>query len=182
MLPGFQLAIQRNALRIASWKRTRRSNHNLKQINMSSTHQLCAFYVDNLSIGIDVEVVQEVLQPQHVTRVPLTDPSVAGLVNLRGQIVTAIDLRTCLNRPSDEHKLMLSLIIRHESALVCFLVDGIGEVTDVDDSAFTPSPESLDPITSQLIGGAYRLPDGLLLKLDPSKVVQHVTELHKPTT
>ena len=150
---------------------------------MTTTCQLCTFYVDDISIGIDVEEVQEVLQTQHVTKVPLADATVAGLVNLRGQIVTAIDLRNCLRRPArDEQCGSLSLIIRHESALVCFLVDRVGEVTDVDRATFTASPESLDPTIRKLVTGGYRLPDGLLLMLEPGRVVDYVTELHKPTT
>jgi purine-binding chemotaxis protein CheW len=92
---------------------------------MSSTSQLCTFQVDDLEIGIDVAAVQEVLKTQHVTQVPLADPTVAGLVNLRGQIVTAIDLRVCLQRPACERNESLSLIIRHGAALVCLLIEWV---------------------------------------------------------
>lgn len=146
---------------------------------MTDTRQLCTFHLDDLTLGIDVENVQEVLQAQHLTRVPLAHQSVAGLVNLRGQIVTAINLRACLNRnadvaPSDS----LSMIVRSERTLVSLLVDRIGDVVDVDAADFANPPETLDASAVELIRGAYKLPDQLLLVLDSERIVTLVTSLH----
>ena len=146
---------------------------------MSDTCQLCTFHLDDLYLGIDVENVQEVLQAQQLTRVPLADPSVAGLINLRGQIVTAINLRACLNRsvaaePNDSP----SMIVRSETSLVSLLVDRIGDVVDVDTSDFAQPPETLDRDVVELIRGGYKLPDCLLLVLDSERIVAQVTSLH----
>ena len=100
---------------------------------MSENRQLCTFYLDDLMLGIDVEQVQEVLQTQRLTRVPLAHETVAGLINLRGQIITAINLGVCLNRRWEARSQeSLSIIIRSESALVSLLVDRMGDVIDVD--------------------------------------------------
>jgi purine-binding chemotaxis protein CheW len=146
---------------------------------MSDTHQLCTFYIDDLLLGIDVDDVQEVLQAQFLTRVPLASESVAGLINLRGQIITAVNLRACLNRPWEaKHQNSLSLIVRSKSTLISLLVDRMGDVIDVDEADFAAPPESVDRNTVELIRGAYRLPDTLLLVLDSEQVVTHVTGLH----
>lgn len=146
---------------------------------MPETRQLCTFHLDDLFLGIDVDRVQEVLQAQHLTRVPLADPSVAGLINLRGQIVTAINLRACLNRNADiEPDASLSMIIRSETTLVSLLVDRIGDVVDVDSSDFAQPPETLKRAVVELIRGAYKLPDSLLLVLDSERIVSQVTSLH----
>jgi len=145
---------------------------------MPDIRQLCTFRLDDLLLGIDVENVQEVLQAQHLTRVPLADKSVAGLVNLRGQIITAINLRACLNRDATAGlQNALSIIVRTKATLVSLLVDSIGDVVDVDAVEFTEPPESLDH-SIEMIVGAYKLPDSLLLVLDSEQVVTHVTSLH----
>lgn len=146
---------------------------------MPDTRQLCTFHLDDLTLGIDVGNVQEVLQTQYLTRVPLAHESVAGLVNLRGQIVTAVNLRACLNRPFDgQPQNSLSMIIRSDSALISLLVDRMGDVIDVDEADFSEPPETLDRRAVELIRGAYKLPDGLLLVLGSESIVAHVTSLH----
>lgn len=146
---------------------------------MTNTRQLCTFHLADLILGIDVENVQEVVLAQHLTRVPLADEAVAGLINLRGQIVTAINLRACLNRNSDiAPRDSLSIIVRSELALVSLLVDRIGDVVDVNPADFTRPPEALDQDNVELIRGAYKLPGQLLLVLDSEKIVTQVTSLH----
>lgn len=150
---------------------------------MASLRQLCTFHIDDMLLGVDVSVVQEVIQTPPVTRVPLAKSTVAGLINLRGQIVTAIDLRVCLQRSAvASHDLSQSLIIRTESAPFSFLVDRIGDVLDIDEATFTRTPESINPSAAMLISGAYRMPDSLLLILNPGKTINHVTSLHAGKT
>ena len=141
--------------------------------------ELCTFELDGLLFGIDVQQTQEIITDQPVTPVPLAAHMVRGLVNLRGQIVTAIDLRECLGlaaRP--EGSRMVNLIVQHEGEPVSFLVDRMGDVISVDGSMFEPSPETLDRAVIELIRGACKLSDRLLLILDAGQIVRHAAALH----
>ncbi len=140
---------------------------------MSNENQFCTFTLDHLFFGIEVQKVQEVLRYQDLTRVPLAHPAVSGLINLRGQIVTAIDLRQRLGlkvRPADQ--LPMNVVIRVEEGAVSFLVDEIGDVVEVEESAYESSPETIDEKMRQLIRGVYKLKDRLLLVLDSERAVQ----------
>lgn len=141
--------------------------------------ELCTFELDGLLFGIDVQHAQEVITDQQVTPVPLAANPVRGLINLRGQIVTAIDLRECLGltiRP--ENSRQVNLIVKHAGEPVSFLVDRMGDVLPVDESMFEPSPETLDPAVIELIRGACKLSDRLLLILDVGRIVRHAAALH----
>lgn len=140
---------------------------------MRSSTSYCTFRVDRLYLGVDVLQVQEVIHSLQMTRVPLTSRVVQGLINLRGQILTAIDLRRRLelcDRPKD--KLPMNVVIRTETGPMSLLVDEIGDVVEVDEEMFEPRPETLRGIASELIRGAYKLKDGLLLILHTEKVVR----------
>src|SRR5690349_9788083 len=98
------------------------------------SRQLATFTLDGHSFGIAVEQVQEVLRSQSRTRVPLAPPAVAGLVNLRGQVLTAIDLRTQLGLPPREGAEPMVVVVRVGGEPISLLVDAIGDVVDVDES------------------------------------------------
>ena len=101
---------------------------------MNGHDELCTFELDGLLFGIDVHRAQKIITDQPVTPVPLAAHLVRGLINLRGQIVTAVDLRECLGlnaRPEDAR--MVNLIVRHEGEPVSFLVDRMGDVVPVDE-------------------------------------------------
>ncbi|HBB34831.1 MAG TPA: chemotaxis protein CheW [Cyanobacteria bacterium UBA8803] len=148
---------------------------------MPTETQLCTFFLGQLFFGIEVEKVQEIIRYQEMTRVPLAPPVVGGLINLRGQIVTAIDLRRRLDlnespysdnyasRPTD--KLPLNVIVRTSDETVSLLVDEIGDVLEVDRDDFESPPDTFTSKVRQLIRGAYKLKDRLLLFLDVDKVV-----------
>src|SRR5271166_2165306 len=102
---------------------------------MADGHQYCTFYVDGHYFGIDVLKVQEIIRYQEMTRVPLAPPVVQGLINLRGQIVTAIDLRRRLemkDRPADQ--LPLNVVVQTDDGAVSLLVDEIGDVLQLDET------------------------------------------------
>src|SRR5882762_5167993 len=130
---------------------------------MAGAKQLCTFYVGEGYFGIPVQQVQEVVRPQPITPVPLAPKVVRGLINLRGQILTAIDLRfrLGLGEPGDPAKLM-NVVVRTDDGPVSFLVDEIGEVLDVNEDAYEVPPETLQGDMRELIRGAYKLPDSLL--------------------
>lgn len=140
---------------------------------MAKDNQYCTFYLDGYYFGVEVLQVQEVIRYQEMTSVPLAHPVVRGLINLRGQIVTAIDLRRRLgfaDRPADQ--LPMNVVIRTDEGAVSFLVDEIGDVLDVDQDSFERAPETMQGPARELIRGVHKLKDGLLLILDKDKAIQ----------
>jgi purine-binding chemotaxis protein CheW len=145
---------------------------------MATDRQYCTFYLDGLYLGVEVQTVQEVIRYQHMTRVPLAPGVIRGLINLRGQIVTAIDLRTRLElaeRPPDRQP--MNVIVRTEEGPMSLLVDEIGDVVRVDEGTFEPIPDTLRGSVRALIRGAYKLPDRLLLSLNIQQAVCLPTDL-----
>jgi purine-binding chemotaxis protein CheW len=134
--------------------------------------QFSTFFVDGLFFGIEVAKVQEVMGAVPMTPVPLAHPAVRGLINLRGQIVTSIDLRSCLQlteRPASQ--VPVNLILYTDDGGASLLVDDVGEVLEVDEDTFESPPEILQGQPRELIRGAYKLDGRLLLVLDTEKVV-----------
>jgi purine-binding chemotaxis protein CheW len=140
---------------------------------MSTNNQYCTFFLDGLFFGVEVKKVQEVIRYQAMTRVPLASAVVRGLINLRGQIVTAIDLRRRLElRDRSEERLPVNVVVRTDEGPVSLLVDEIADVLEVEADAFERPPEILQGVARTLIRGAYKLKDRLLLTLDTERVVQ----------
>jgi purine-binding chemotaxis protein CheW len=135
-----------------------------------STQQFCTFMVDGLYLGVEVHQVQEVLRFQEMTRVPLAPAVIAGLINLRGQIVTAIDLRTRLGLPErSEDALPMNVVVRTDESVMSLLVDEIGDVIDVGADVFEPTPRTLSGVARELVRGVYKLNGRLMLVLDIDK-------------
>ena len=139
---------------------------------MADSRQFCTFRLDGHFLGVEVERVQEVIRYQEMTPVPLAAAAVSGLINLRGQIVTAVDLRQCLGMPPrPEGKLPMNVVVRANERAVSLLVDEIGDVLDVPGDSFEQSPTTLDKVDRSLFTGVYKLDDKLLLVLDTDKAV-----------
>ena len=137
-----------------------------------ATSQLATFWLDGDLFGVEVEHVQEVLRSQSITRVPLAPAAVAGLINLRGQVVTAIELRERLGRkPRPEGQEAVVIVVRLRGEAVSLLVDSIADVVDVDVRDFEAPPDTLDGSGRDLIRGAYKLSGQLLLALDVNRAV-----------
>ncbi|MBI4384343.1 MAG: chemotaxis protein CheW [Nitrospinae bacterium] len=140
---------------------------------MADEKQFCTFYLDNLFFGVEVLTVQEVFRYQEMTTAPLAPPVVKGLINLRGQIITAIDLRKRLELPErPEGKLPMNVVVRTSDGVVSLLVDEIGDVLEAPAEAFERSPDTVNGVTRELIKGVYKLKDSLLLILDTEKASQ----------
>lgn len=138
-----------------------------------ATKQYSTFIVDGLWFGVDVAHVQEVIRYQETTPVPLAHPTVKGLINLRGQIVTAIDLRTRLELPPlDGERRPMNVVLRTSEGAVSLLVDEISDVINVDDDTWEAPPETLDGVARELILGTHKLEGALLLVLDVAKAVE----------
>jgi purine-binding chemotaxis protein CheW len=135
--------------------------------------QYSTFYVSDLFFGIDVLNVQEVLRYQQMTRVPLAPDVIEGLINLRGQIVTAVDLRKRLNvRPRDNGSAPMNIVVRSEEGAVSLLVDEISDVLEVNPASYEPPPQNLPEEQRELIEGLYKLDGRLLLILNTERVLQ----------
>lgn len=139
---------------------------------MSNPRQLCTFTLNQFLYGIEVIRVQEVIRYQDMTRVPLAPPDVRGLINLRGQIVVAIDTRRRLGLPeAPPDMLPMNVVIRTEEGAASLLVDEIGDVIEVSADDLDVVPELVPSSTRAVLRGVYKLPSQLLLELDVDKVV-----------
>ena len=139
---------------------------------MSESRQLCTFFLGGAFYGIDVVRVQEVIRYQEMTRVPLAPAEVRGLINLRGQIVTAVDMRRRLGLPAaKDGTLPMNVVVRTSDGGVSLLVDEIGDVLDVAESAFERVPETVSRAAREFLRGVYKLEKGLLLELDTDRTL-----------
>ena len=140
---------------------------------MASNCCLCTFRLRHLWFGIAVEKVQEVSWTPILTPVPLALPSVAGLVNLRGQIVTAFDLCRRLDFPQTAAALWPAMVVvRSESVQLALLVDEIGEVVEPPDDAFEAVPSNLRGKRRELLPRVCKFPGRLLPVLDLDRILQ----------
>jgi purine-binding chemotaxis protein CheW len=140
---------------------------------MAQTSQFCTFYLDKLMFGIELQKVQEVLRHLELTEIPLAPDVVSGLMNLRGQIITAIDLRRRLelpNRPDD--MLPMNVVVRSADGAISFLVDEIGDVVEVDEDSFERPPETLQGKVREVILGVHKLDKQLMHVLDTEKACE----------
>ena len=137
------------------------------------TSQFCTFYLDKLLFGVELKGVQEVIRSLDMTKVPLAPAVVSGLINLRGQIVTAVDLRRRLElEPRPAGMLAMNVVVRAEDGAVSLLVDEIGDVVEVEEDSFEPPPETLRGSVRTIILGVHKLHDRLLHVLDIEKACQ----------
>lgn len=139
---------------------------------MSDQQQLCTFFVDDLYLGVPVREVQEVIRSLGMTFVPKAPGAVQGLINLRGQIVTAIDLRLRLGLPPRAaHEEAMHVVVHTDDGAMSLMVDAIDDVIDVDGSTFERPPETLRQEALALVTGVYKLSGRLLLLLDTDRAV-----------
>lgn len=146
---------------------------------MARTAQFCTFHLNGLLFGVELRGVQEVFVPLEMTRVPLAPPVVSGLINLRGQLVTALDLRRRLKlgaRP--EGMRSMNVVVCADDGVVSMLVDEIGEVVQVDESTFEAPPETLQGAIREMILGVHKLEGHLLHVLDTRKACE-ISEIEK---
>ena len=130
-------------------------------------YQLVTFVVDGQSFGISALKVRDVLRRQPLTKVPLAPADIAGAINLRGHIVTAIDVRSRLGaKPREHDEPTMCVVVEGADEWFCLIVDAVGDVITIADAAVEPSPASLPDDWAKMIRGVHRMPDHLLLLLD----------------
>lgn len=135
--------------------------------------QFCTFYLDGLLFGVELKGVQEVIHSLAMTQVPLAPAVVSGLINLRGQIVTAVDLRRRLElKPAPPELHVMNVVVRSDDGAVSLLVDEIGDVVEVEESTFEPPPETLRGTIRTMILGVHKLDNRLMHVLDIEKACQ----------
>ena len=143
------------------------------------TTQLCTFFLGRDCLGIAAADVTEVLRHGTTTPVPLAPPGVVGLVNLRGRVATVVDLRVRLGRKRSKKEPddgSFGVVLQSRRDVVSLLVDGIGDVLEVDETTFEPPPETVPEPARGLISGTYKLEKGLVLVLDTEKAVPKYEE------
>jgi purine-binding chemotaxis protein CheW len=149
----------------------------------ASAVSLCTFRLGDLQIGIDVMLVQEVIRCQEATRVPLVSDVIHGLINLRGEIVTTIDLRRrfgLAHRDTDGET--MNVVIRTADGPVALIVDEIGDVIDADETLFELPPPTLTGLHREYITGVFKLDGTLLLLIDLERVLDPTTFKHPDST
>jgi purine-binding chemotaxis protein CheW len=145
---------------------------NTPEANGPLTGQFATFFVGDLCFGIEVMRVQEVLRYQEITSVPQAPGVIEGLINLRGQIVTAIDMRRRLGLPvRDENVAPMNMVLRCEDGALSLLVDEIGDVIEVGEAAWEEPPPTLTGDQAKVVRGVYKLDDRLMLVLRTDAVV-----------
>ena len=140
-------------------------NHQQEFLSMRIAGQL---------FGIPVLQVQDVLSQQKVTHIPLAPKEIAGSLNLRGRIVTAIDVRVRLGATVDETKKSMNVVIEHGEELYSLVVDEVGDVLKLTQDCYEKSLATLDELWKEISGGIYRLDKELLVLLDIPRLLKSV--------
>jgi purine-binding chemotaxis protein CheW len=131
------------------------------------------FDVAGLTFGVELKRVQELIRYQDMTDVPLASPSISGLINLRGQIVIAIDARRALGLPDrSPQELPMNVVLRSDDGCVSLLVDRIGDVVAVSSDRWASVPDNMPVPKKKLIRGIYEFPGSLLLIPDLEQILQ----------
>ena len=143
---------------------------------MSSVRSYATFYSGRIYFGISTAEVIELAKVVEITPVPLAPPAVSGLINLRGQIVTAIDMRQRLGlQPAPPSEVSVTVLIEKFGVLYGPLVDQVSDILELEQTHFEPPPSNISQSAKELIMGLHKLPDNLLLILDTAKLVQGIS-------
>ncbi len=144
-----------------------------KDTNMILTRDFLTIWIAEQIFGIPILQVQDVLGEQTVTKIPLSPPAVAGSLNLRGRIVTAINVRACLGLSPNQNsaKTDMSVVVENAGELYSLMIDKVGDVLSLSANDFEKTPSTLDPKWQDISAGIYRLKDRLLVVLDVPKLL-----------
>lgn len=147
------------------------------QSTLEANREYLTIHIADQIFGIPVLQVQDVLGEQRVTRVPLSPPAVAGSLNLRGRIVTAINVRACLGLPpkQETESNPMSVVVENQNELYSLMIDKVGDVLSLPSSDFEQTPATLDPQWRSIAQGIYRLQGRLLVVLDVPSLLEGIT-------
>ncbi len=137
------------------------------EIDSSDSIEYVTVTIHGQLFGMPISSVEDIFMPQNITSVPLSDIEIEGVLNLRGRIVTAINMRKYLGLPQREdggQSMAVGVEYRGES--YGLIIDGVGEVLRLSDNTFENNPTNLDPRWSSISQGVHRLENELMLILD----------------
>lgn len=145
----------------------------LSPLDSNQDHdQFMSFLVEGQLFGLPLLSVQDVIRPQQVTKVPLAPSEVAGSLNLRGRVVTVVDVRTRLGlAPRDEGKSRMNVVVEQDGELYSLIVDNVGEVLDLSKDVYESNPGTLDTRWREFANGVYRLDGQLMVLLDQDSLL-----------
>lgn len=142
------------------------------ETNSGRALQYATFWIDDLFFGIEVLLVQEIIRYLEMTGVPMAPDVVKGLINLRGQIVTAVDMRRRLGLPGRADGLEpVNMVVRSDDGAVSLLVDEIGDVLEVPAGSYEAPPDNMPREQREMIDSVYKLDGRLLLVLNTERVL-----------
>jgi purine-binding chemotaxis protein CheW len=151
-----------------------KANNNLPVVEEGmAVHEFVTMFIDGQLFGIPVLQVQDVLGPQRIAHVPLAPKEVAGSLNLRGRIVTAIDVRVRLGLPSNQETAKnMSVVVDYTGEFYSLLVDQVGEVMGLPATDYEKTPATLNDRWKEISDGVYRLKNNLLIVLDVKRLLR----------
>jgi purine-binding chemotaxis protein CheW len=136
------------------------------------TTQYTTFYCNQSILGLDISYVQEINRTIGLTRVPLGPPCVRGVMNLRGEVVTMLDLRTLMGiKPIEASSKTRNLILKCDGEVFGLLVDGVADILTIEAAQITPPPSNLSMAESRLIRGVYQSERALVMLIDPREIL-----------
>lgn len=145
---------------------------NTIQHEIHATTSWCSFWVGDLYFGINVDHVQEIIRKLDVTAVPCSPDSVSGIINLRGDIVTSLDLRRRMGLPGRaEDASPIHIVVMDGDGVASLEVDRVGDVLDIEQGAIEPRPPSLDGVANNLVQTVCKRDGKLVLLLDVEQVL-----------
>ncbi|SDU34569.1 chemotaxis protein CheW [Stappia sp. ES.058] len=148
--------------------------------NADDVIQFVTVVIGGQLFGLPISQVHDVFVPERVTRVPLAAPQVAGVLNLRGRIVTAIDMRKLLHLPDrDEGAQVMAVGIEQKGESYGLVIDTVGEVLRLSSSSQEPNPSNLDKRWAEISGGVHRLDGKLMIILDVARLFSAMVEQPK---
>lgn len=133
------------------------------------------FKIGEQLFGLRVEAVRDVLPSQRMTPVPMAAREIAGVINLRGRIVTVLDLPKRLGQAGVTREKPMNIVVENQGESYSFLVDEIGDVCSLDQDTFEPNPPHMDAAWRALSEGVHRLDGILLVILDLNRCMDLVT-------
>lgn len=141
-----------------------------------TSNQLLTFMLAGQMFGVPVLQVNDILGPQKITRMPLAPPAVAGAMNLRGHIVTAIDVRKCLKQPPrDDSEEPTSVVVNHDGELFSLMIDSVGDVLQLSEETYESVPATLDEAWRSVSSGIHKLKDKILVILNVEQLLNITT-------
>jgi len=142
------------------------------KLDTEGLQDFVTFFVDEQYFGIPVLKVQDILTPEVIASIPLAPPDVRGSINLRGRIVTVIDVRVRLGLARrEDYRGMMGVTVEHKADLYSLLVDSVGDVIGLSEDEFESNPSTLDPLWREFAQGIYRLDKKLMVVLDVERLL-----------